>query len=106
MIAQAPSNSLVTCDQCEKAFDPQLNKFMESQGGIMTVGLQCPYCQARYVAFRTNPQIRSLQARVRREVAKFREKIVAGIPPSRAERKLKRARKELEEAFIAFNKRG
>src|SRR5690606_9472076 len=102
----APSNSLVTCDQCEKTFDPQLNKFMESQGGIMTVGLQCPYCQARYVAFRTNPRIRSLQARVRRDVAKFREEIVAGIPPSRAERKLKRARKELEEAFIAFNKRG
>jgi len=39
-------------------------------------------------------------------VVKFRQKIAAGIVPNRAERKLKRARKELEEAFIAFNKRG
>ena len=104
MSTQAPPSPLVTCDQCKKTFDPQLNKFMESQDGIMTVGLQCPYCQARYVAFRTNPRIRSLQARVRREVVKFRQKIAAGIAPNRAERKLKRARKELEEAFTAFNK--
>ncbi len=104
MSTQAPPSPLVTCDQCKKTFNQQLNKFMDSRDGIMTVGLQCPYCRARYVAFRTNPRIRSLQARVRKEIEKFRQKITAGVAPNRAERKLKRARKELEKAFTAFNK--
>ena len=93
----------VRCDACGDSFPQKKNSFVEQDGDIETAGLRCPHCDTRYVAYRTNSEVRRLQAKVRKEVVKFRQKIVAGVAPNRAERKLKKAKRELEIAFKALN---
>lgn len=96
-------DQLVTCDTCKQEFAQQANSFVECEGDVETVGLECPHCGTQFVAHRINEAIRNLQAKVRRETEKFRSKIAAGVAPNRAERKLRQAKRQLERAFKAFN---
>lgn len=104
MSAPQLNDRLVLCDTCLHQFAQRSNSFTERDGDVETVGLKCPHCGEKYVGYRTNSAIRELQAKVRRETELFRKKIAAGVPPNRAERKLRQAKRQLERAFKAFNR--
>lgn len=95
-----PPAQTVECDACRQAFEPAAHVLVERDG---TVGLYCPHCQTRFVSYRTNSLIRSMQAQVRKERELFRRKIASGVPARKAERKMKQALKKLEMAFRALN---
>lgn len=95
----------LTCRVCHGELSLKTNHFTECEGDIETVGLKCPHCGDKVIACRTNSEIRALQERVRKATEKFRANIVAGMPPSRAERSLKLAQKRLEAAYKALNGR-
>lgn len=103
MTAPQLNDHYVVCNTCRGQFAQRENLFVERDGDIETVGLRCPHCGARLVAYRTNGAIRALQAKVQREMERYRRRVAAGVPPERAERKLRRARQVLERAFKAFN---
>lgn len=103
MTAPQLNDHYVVCNTCHGRFSQRENSFVEHNDDIETVGLQCPHCGARYVAYRTNGAIRALQAKVQREMERYRRRVAAGVPPERAERKLRRARQVLERAYKAFN---
>lgn len=101
--AKAIPDQLIRCDLCQLAFAQSPATFVEVEGDVETVGIECPHCRHRVTAFRTNGAIRALQAKVRKEAERFRAKIAAGVPPNKAERKLRQAKKQLERAFKAYN---
>lgn len=101
----AQAGQLIRCDTCKQMFAKEPAVFHETSGDVQTVGLGCPHCGARYVAYRTNAAIRSLQAKVTAERQLANKKIRAGTPPNKAERRLRQAKRSLETAMRAFNGR-
>lgn len=97
------ADRMVCCDECRQGFAQRANSFIEREGDVETVGLQCPHCGARFVAYRTTPKIRRLQAELREVQEKFNQVVVAGGAVRKAKREVDRVARKLEAAVIAAN---
>ena len=111
----------VSCDRCLFVFEMQSHMFtrevapsdqeklakdgIELVLGMEKTGFICPNCGVETIAVWTTPEIRALQAKVQKERKRAEKKLRNGVPLSKAERKLRQAKRELKDAMDKVNGR-
>jgi Ribonuclease G/E len=53
---------LTICDSCKAEFEPNMRTSRE--GEVETTCFTCPSCQAEYIVYKTNPELRKMQQKI------------------------------------------
>lgn len=96
----------VKCEKCSEVFVVEENIFHDPvDGDIEEVGFKCPKCEDKTVAYRTDSEIRTLQAKVRKERERADKRIRGDVPVNKAERQLRKAQRMLKDSMDKLNGR-
>lgn len=88
------------CDAgCQKAFEVEDIQTVRIGEGIDKVFFICPHCQREYVAYYSDPEIRELQAQIRRVQKKFANPLADHTKTAQREAEIKAQIKEKMDAL-------